>query len=95
VRDGENLKDATVTIVRRSSRRERLYEAHRSHSYQRLARRWASHRRVTVTFLLMNLLWLLPCALLTVMYPNRAPWIVIVALTPLVLGAVLAGAGRP
>lgn len=88
------LVDATVTLVRRLSRRERLHEAHRSHAYQWLARRWQSHQRVTVTVAIVNLVWLLPGALLAAKYPNRAGWIAIVMLAPLVVGAIAAGAGR-
>ena len=33
--------DATVTLVRRVLRGEHVHEAHRTHSYQWLARRWA------------------------------------------------------
>jgi Fuc2NAc and GlcNAc transferase len=86
--------DATVTLVRRVLRRQRVYEAHRSHAYQWLARRWHSHERVTILVLLVNLLWLLPCAVLTMWRPAWASWIVIAALLPVAMGAVAAGAGR-
>jgi len=85
--------DATLTLVRRWIRRERVYEAHRSHAYQWLARRWG-HRRVTVAVLLVNTLWLLPCAWLAAVNPAHAAWIALVALTPLVLVAFGAGVGR-
>ena len=85
--------DATVTLVRRWIRRERVYEAHRSHAYQWLARRWG-HRPVTVAVLLLNVLWLLPCAWLAAVYPEHAAWITLVALTVVVLAAVGAGVGR-
>src|SRR6185312_3312887 len=45
---GAFFVDATVTLVRRAVRGERVYQAHRSHAYQWLSRRWRSHRRVTV-----------------------------------------------
>lgn len=86
--------DATLTLVRRAIRRERLHEAHRCHAYQRLARRWASHKRVTLTVMLVNLGWLLPCALMAALYPDVAIWIAVGALAPLVLAAVAAGSGR-
>lgn len=86
--------DATVTLMRRLARRERLHEAHRSHAYQWLARRWASHKRVTIAVTMVNLLWLLPAALLAAAYPNLAGWILIGALAPVAIGAVAAGAGR-
>lgn len=86
--------DATATLVRRLIRRERLYEAHRSHAYQWLARRWTSHRRVTVTVTVLNLVWLLPCALLAALYPSRAAWIALGALTPVMALAIAAGSGK-
>ena len=86
--------DATVTLVRRAIRRERLDEAHRCHAYQRLARLWGSHRRVTVTVIVTNLVWLLPCAWLAALHPGAAMWVALGALAPLVILAALAGSGR-
>jgi Fuc2NAc and GlcNAc transferase len=87
--------DATMTLVRRAIRGERVYEGHRSHVYQRLARKWRSHRRVTLAVVLVNILWLLPCALLATLYPAFSLTILLVAFAPLVALAVLAGAGKP
>jgi Fuc2NAc and GlcNAc transferase len=86
--------DATATLARRLVRRERIYQAHRSHAYQWLARRWGSHRRVTVAVMMVNLIWLLPCAFLATLHPDRAVAIVVVALVPLVALAIAAGSGR-
>ena len=85
--------DATVTLLRRLMRGEKVYLAHRSHAYQRLARRWNSHLRVTASVLLINLLWLLPCAWLAGEFAHYAWLIMIGALMPLVGVALLAGAG--
>jgi Fuc2NAc and GlcNAc transferase len=87
--------DATLTLGRRLLRRERIYQAHRTHAYQWLARRWGSHSRVTITVIMINLLWLLPCAALAVKFPGSALWICIVALAPLAVCAWLGGSGRP
>jgi Fuc2NAc and GlcNAc transferase len=86
--------DATVTFVRRLGRGERVYEAHRSHAYQYLARRWESHKRVTVIVSLVNVLWLLPWAFVAMLKPTYAAWVVCGALAPLILGVVAVGAGR-
>jgi Fuc2NAc and GlcNAc transferase len=86
--------DATVTLVRRALHGERVHQAHRNHAYQRLARRWQSHRRVTIGVMLINLLWLFPCATLAKFEPRWAGRIVVVALVPLVVVAFVAGAGR-
>jgi Fuc2NAc and GlcNAc transferase len=86
--------DATITLVRRLLRRERVYEAHRSHAYQWLARRWKSHGRVTIAVMIVNLVWLLPCAWLAATHPGAAAWITLAALTPLIIAAIVTGAGR-
>ena len=87
--------DATLTLCRRLLRREPVYQAHRTHAYQWLARRWGSHSRVTVTVIIINLVWLLPCAAFSVKFPESALWICILALAPLAVCAYLSGSGRP
>lgn len=86
--------DATVTLIRRLLRGEKVYQAHRSHAYQWLARRWGSHLRVTLLVWAVNLFWLLPFAWLCTRYPEYALVFVGVALGPLVPLALVAGAGR-
>lgn len=90
---GAFLADATITLARRLVQGERVYEAHRSHAYQWLARRWRSHLRVTLAVVLLNLLWLLPCATLAAKHPTDAAWIAVAALLPVGALTLLAGAG--
>jgi Fuc2NAc and GlcNAc transferase len=85
--------DSTVTLLRRAVQRRRLDEAHRSHTYQILARRWASHRAVLAAFGLTNVLWLLPLAFLTTRVPQYGMLIGLVSVTPLAIVAVALGAG--
>ena len=85
--------DATVTLARRLARGERPYQAHRRHAYQLLARRWGSHRRVTLLSSAVNVLWLLPCAYMAALYPHKAAWITLAALLPIGIGVFAAGAG--
>jgi Fuc2NAc and GlcNAc transferase len=92
---GVFLVDATVTLMRRAWRGERILEAHRSHAYQWLSRRWGSHRRVTVGVTVLNLFWLLPCAWAAAELPRFGMWIALAALAPLVALAILAGSGKP
>ena len=61
--------DATTTLVTRILRRDRWFEAHRSHTYQILARRFNSHWKVSVGVLVINIVWLLPFAILATEYP--------------------------
>lgn len=42
------VADASVTLLRRIARGERVTQAHRSHAYQRLTRAWRSHRAVSL-----------------------------------------------
>ena len=86
--------DATVTLLRRLLRGERVYEAHRSHAYQWLARRWGSHAKVTCAVLIVNVLWLLPCAVFATRRPSLAAATVIVAFTPLVLVVIALSSRR-
>ncbi len=86
--------DATVTLLRRLARGERVYEAHRQHAYQRLSRRWASHLRVTLLVLGIDVLWLLPLAMLAAARPEWAFLAAVMATFPLLLGSWMLGAGR-
>ncbi|QNH04845.1 glycosyltransferase family 4 protein [Pseudomonas sp. B11D7D] len=63
---GVFIVDATYTLARRLLRGERLYEAHRSHAYQFASRRYRRHLPVTLAVVAINLLWLLPIAMLVV-----------------------------
>ena len=56
------IVDATVTLLRRLFRGEKVYEAHRCHAYQFASRHYGRHLPVTVAVLLINILWLLPVA---------------------------------
>jgi Fuc2NAc and GlcNAc transferase len=86
--------DATVTLARRVLRGERAFSAHRSHAYQRLARRWHDHGKVTLAVMLVNIVWLLPCAWFETAFPQYAAPITALALAPLAVLAIGAGAGR-
>jgi Fuc2NAc and GlcNAc transferase len=92
---GSFLVDATVTLVVRVLNGEKPWVAHRNHAYQKLSRSWGSHARVSSAFLLVNLLWLLPAAVVAAVYPGWAPAIALLALVPLIVLALLVGAGRP
>jgi Fuc2NAc and GlcNAc transferase len=89
------LVDATVTLVIRVLHGERPWVAHRNHAYQKLARRWGSHARVSFAVLLVNALWLLPAALGAARNPDWAPIIAMLATLPLIVLVVVSGAGVP
>ncbi len=88
------LVDATLTLMIRIRQGERWYEAHRSHAYQHAARRWSSHRKVTLSVLAINLVWLLPLAWLAMRHPGGELWLLLIAILPLFFSACRLGAGR-
>lgn len=85
--------DATTTLLRRVIRGEAFHQAHRSHAYQYASRRFAGHQHVSIVVGLINLLWLLPLALLVARgsLPGLAG--LLVAYTPLVWVAFFYKAG--
>lgn len=91
---GAFVTDATVTLLRRLLNRERIVEAHRRHAYQALSRRWQSHRSVTLAFIAINVIWVLPLAYWA---GTGVPGLLaaIVAYLPLAGLALYAGAGAP
>jgi Fuc2NAc and GlcNAc transferase len=91
---GVFVMDSTVTLIRRMLRGDRITLAHRTHAYQHLARR-VGHATVTVSVTVINVVWLLPCALLSAVRPVYAFWLAILALCPLGVAAVAVGAGQP
>ncbi|MCD1608778.1 MraY family glycosyltransferase [Stutzerimonas kunmingensis] len=60
---GVFIVDATLTLLRRLLRGDKVYEAHRSHAYQHASRRVGRHLPITLIVGSINLLWLLPIAL--------------------------------
>lgn len=89
------VTDATVTLVRRMASGQRWSQAHRSHAYQRLSRRWGSHKRVTLLFVGLNVFWLLPLAWLSLAWPEASWACLVAAYAPLIVTGSKLGAGRP
>lgn len=102
------ITDATWTLFRRVMRREPVHHAHRCHGYQHLASgllerfeevmehhhaRRKAHTRVTVGVALINLLWLLPCALGAALLPSWGMGFFVLGCFPLLLLAWRSGAG--
>jgi Fuc2NAc and GlcNAc transferase len=87
--------DATTTLLRRMWRRQRWYEAHRTHAYQILSRRFRGHLPVTLGVLLVNIFWLVPLALAATLRPEAGAVLALIAYAPLLVLALTAGAGKP
>ena len=92
---GVFVVDATYTLIKRVLSGYKMYDAHRSHSYQILSRKCGSHTPVTLAVAAINLLWLFPIAYMTVTqawaYPELA---VLIAYIPLLFVAIKFKAGH-
>lgn len=89
------IVDATFTLTRRLIRGEAVWDAHRDHAYQKLARRMGRHGPVTMAVILVNVLWLWPLAAMSGLYPQHGVWLSAVALFPLIITAIILEAGKP
>ncbi|HZH05547.1 MAG TPA: glycosyltransferase family 4 protein [Lautropia sp.] len=87
------IVDATVTLLRRWISGQHLTDAHRSHLYQHLSRRWGSHGKVALVYCLINVAWVFPLALLAQHAPGWGPVLVLTACLPTAVFAWRAGAG--
>jgi Fuc2NAc and GlcNAc transferase len=92
---GVFVTDASVTLFRRLLRGEKVYEAHRSHAYQFAARFYGGHRPVTLAVLIINIIWLIPMALLVGAGYLSGVVGMVVAYVPLICLALRYEAGGP
>lgn len=86
------IGDATVTLLRRALRGEKVWQAHREHYYQRLVRMGVGHRGTAlIAYALM-----LGCASLALAAKDQAPTmqLLLVGASILVLVSVAAGIDR-
>ena len=83
------VADATVTVLRRLARGDHLFEAHRTHYYQRLHQMGAGHRG-TLLFYAVLIFGTSASALFTLTVAPGAGWWVLIAWTAAV-GALFAG----
>lgn len=89
------LADSLTTLGRRALNREPVWQAHRRHAYQVLQRRLGSHRKVTLLYLAVDVLVLLPLAWLAGMAPEWGWAVALLAYAVLVPVLLKAGAGAP
>lgn len=90
---GVFMVDASVTLLHRLMRGERVYLAHRSHAYQYASRRYGQHWPVTLAVAVINLIWLLPLAI-WVAYGANGPLVTLLAYAPLIMLALWFKAGQ-
>ena len=87
------ISDATYTLLVRLFNGERIYEAHKSHTYQHLSCQYG-HKKVTMSIIAINLFWLLPLAWLGHFYNNFLVTCLILAYLPLIMLAIKHRAGQ-
>ncbi len=90
---GVFIVDATYTLIVRIVTGQKWYQAHRSHSYQIVSRIYNSHQKVTLGVLFINLFWLFPLALISLLMPDCGLFIMFFAFSPLVVMAYRLRAG--
>lgn len=83
------VTDATVTLVHRFAHGQPIMQAHKTHLYQRLARRWGAHHTVTIVLIIVDLAVLVPLAWAAQQWPNLAAVITTGTYTVSGLGALL------
>jgi Fuc2NAc and GlcNAc transferase len=77
--------DASVTLIRRMLAGGGKYlHAHRSHAYQHAARKYGTHKTVSLTIGAINVVWLWPLALAVGLGYLNAAWGLLIAYLPLV-----------
>jgi Fuc2NAc and GlcNAc transferase len=77
--------DATFTLLYRMLQGKKWYAAHREHAYQQLISRGASHSKVTLSILTMNVVLISPLAFFTLFRPWQGFWMMTGLLTILFL----------
>lgn len=90
---GVFIVDATWTLLCRLLRGKKIYQAHRSHAYQRAVRLYGGHRPVSLAILAINVFWLFPLALIVGVGGGDGLVGVIIAWAPLLVLAIRYRAG--
>ncbi len=92
---GAFLADSLTTLVRRALNREPVWQGHKRHAYQNLQRRLGSHARATLIYIGVDIVLLLPLAMLAGAYRELDWAFALIAYVILVPAAIRAGAGAP
>ena len=88
------IVDASVTLIRRILRREAFWRPHSMHAYQHAARRWG-HAKVVFGVLVINMVLVLPTALIAWRHIGLRIWLTGGTFAVLAVVVLAFGAGRP
>ncbi len=91
---GTFIIDATYTLAVRVLTGQQWREAHRSHCYQILSRKFTSHKTIALGNIAINALWLLPLAALSQKQPQYGVYFCITAFLPLLVLTAASGSGK-
>ncbi len=87
--------DTTYTLLYRIMTGQKWYQAHRTHGYQKLAIRWRSHAKVSISMATINMIWLLPLSVGNIFYPAFKWGWVFLAISPFLCFCYWIQAGKP
>ena len=85
------LTETTLSTLMRIKLTKDWYKAHRSLSYQNLARILKSHRKVTIGSIIFYTFWLFPLAILSSIYQDFSFLMFISAIIPLIVMVIRYG----
>lgn len=91
---GVFIVDASYSLGTRLITGQKFYLPHRSHAYQKLALHFRSHSKACLSLMSINLLWLLPLAISTILTKINPLAIVAIAYIPLIYAAYKIKAGE-
>lgn len=75
--------DATITLLVRIYRNEAWHQAHCSHFYQKWAKQCKNHVKVSLTYMLINIVWLFPMSCFSLRYPEYGLYCMFIAICPI------------
>jgi len=88
------ISDTTWTLIVRFTSGQDWHQAHRSHSYQILARKMGSHAVISHGVIIINLIWLTPIAAMTAYRPEYGWLLALLAYFPLLIICWFCDAGQ-
>jgi len=79
------FSDATFTLLYRIYKGNSWYSAHKEHAYQHLILHGANHKKIILSIIMINMLILLPMALISLYQPLQSLWLILIATISLLL----------
>jgi Fuc2NAc and GlcNAc transferase len=86
--------DATITIIRRFIRGQKIFQAHKTHAYQK-ATQIFGHWKVSLFIILVTMFWLTPMAKMAVTLKEWDNTIMLISLLPILAIILVFNPGLP